>query len=271
MRLKAKIMLSIILFIILFSSQVLADENMSVIPQRPLPVLNLYCDFRLFDLLDEFADGLREKKVVDIHISSGRSEQILDELKNDPQKADIVILQSKEAIMVGNKLGLLEPKEVISIASDRLVVIAHKGKDIASPISFIEKVEKGRIVIADPKTNFSGLHADQALKRVGLGQKVDGKLRHMKTDEQAVLEVAKGNADITIVYLSSSYKNKYVKSILTMPKNSYFPIVYFAVPLKHLDKNKKMAAKAILTKLASMENRDLWMKYGFSPPPKNMP
>jgi len=247
------------------------QQSMSIPADQPLPVLNVYCDVQLVPVVEDFAIKMRQQNIIDLHLSSDTSDNLLIYLQDKPELADIILTEGKDSILLGNKLGILSANDVISIASDRLVAVAAKGRDISSPVSYISKVKKGRIVIADPNKNIVGLHADQALKRIGLGKAVDGKLRHTKNDQLAAIEVEKGNADIAIVYQSTMFQNTAVYSIMTMPKNSYLPIIYFGSPLSHLVGAKKNVAKAILSKLAGPESKDIWMKYGFSPPPKNTP
>lgn len=258
-----------VLFLFCLTSAAVAEQTGEINIKPPLPVLTVFCQKRLLPVVQRVADDLRRRGVIDTRLKVDRVENLLDGLKKNPLAADVLIVEGKESVTVAVRSGLILEEDVVTLASDRLVLAAeerHKGKD---PVKLLNSASPGRILLCDPDKSFAGLHSFEALKRTGLASKVSGKILRVDDTSRAVSSLALGKADAAVVYLSDVIQQPGVTSIMTFPKHSYFAILYFGAPIASGSNSKN--AKAFLLTLASQQSAEAWIAGGFSPAPKGMP
>ena len=151
--------------------------------------------------------------------------------------------------LLGNDLVLIVP------ASNTTKITIAPGFDIASLLG-----AKGRIATGDPAHVPVGIYAEQALKKLGVWEKVADRLARTDNVRSALLLVERGEAPAGIVYGTDAAVSKAVAIAGTFPANSHDPITY---PFAVTKAGDTPAARALLTFLAGPEARAVFVKYGF--------
>lgn len=184
---------------------------------------------------------IEEGAPVDVFISAGQYQ--VDEL----EQQGLLVTDSRKDLL-GNELAL-----VVAKGKETLI----KGfPDLAG-----EAV--GKISIGNPETVPAGKYAQEALNKLGLWAKLQGKLVPAKDVRQVLTYVDTGNVDAGLVYESDVRALKNGVKVATAPGDSHKPIVY---PMALL-KNSKVPAEArdFMNFLAGPEAAGVFTKHGFKP------
>jgi molybdate transport system substrate-binding protein len=118
----------------------------------------------------------------------------------------------------------------------------------------------GRLATGDPAHVPVGIYAEQALKKLGLWDKVAPRLAATEDVRAALLLVERGEAPAGIVYGTDAAVSKAVMVAGTFPASSHDPVSYpFAVVKAH----DTPEARALLTFLESPQAREVFVQRGF--------
>jgi molybdate transport system substrate-binding protein len=168
---------------------------------------------------------------------------------------------SEEIDQLGNKGLVIEGTKRI-YAGTSLVVIT--GPVLPAPVRSIDDLHSipvRRIAVGDPKTSSVGKVAAQFLKF----SKLDPKLKSQYVygeHSRAVLDlVAKGEAEIGVVYRTDAVTDSHVRILDTAPAGSHLPIQY-GVAIVWTARNIT-AAGDFIEFLLSSGTQDELKKYGF--------
>ena len=168
---------------------------------------------------------------------------------------------SEEIDQLGNKGLVIEGTKRI-YAGTSLVVIT--GPVLPAPVRSIDDLHSipvRRIAVGDPKTSSVGKVAAQFLKF----SKLDPKLKSQYVygeHSRAVLDlVAKGEAEIGVVYRTDAVTDSHVRILDTAPANSHSPI-HYGVAIVWTARNIT-AAGDFIEFLLSSGTQDELKKYGF--------
>jgi molybdate transport system substrate-binding protein len=168
---------------------------------------------------------------------------------------------SEEIDQLGNKGLVIEGTKRI-YAGTSLVVIT--GPVLPAPVRSIDDLHSipvRRIAVGDPKTSSVGKVAAQFLKF----SKLDPKLKSQYVygeHSRAVLDlVAKGEAEIGVVYRTDAVTDSHVRILDTAPAESHLPIQY-GVAIVWTARNIT-AAGDFIEFLLSSGTQDELKKYGF--------
>jgi len=164
-----------------------------------------------------------------------------------------VLLESQGLIQAGSRFTYATGSLVLWSMRDDFDLKAHGMQ------ALLDKRVK-RIAIANPETAPYGRAAMQALKAVGIEQMLRAKLVYGENAGQAFLFVRSGNADVGIVAASSVYQAG--GKAVTVPSQSYAPIIQQAVRLRHAPKS----ARTFTAFLSSGTARNVLGKYGYGVP-----
>jgi molybdate transport system substrate-binding protein len=127
---------------------------------------------------------------------------------------------------------------------------------------FLNQASFAHIAIANPKTAPYGLAAQQVLKKVGVWDKLQGKIVRGDSISQTFQFVASGNAETGFVALSQVRAWKEEKGTLwNIPQSYYAPIEQQAVLLKKGEGH--VAAEAFLEFLRGSKARKVITGYGY--------
>lgn len=159
-------------------------------------------------------------------------------------------------------VAVTEPK---IYARGGLALLSSKERDFSQGLSMLTDEKIKKIAIANPKTAPYGTAAIEAMKNVGIYEKVKSKLVYGETISQTVA-YAVGATDIGIINGSTIYSDKmtqYKEGIhwALIKADIYTPIDQGIVLLKHGAKNPE--AKAFYDFILGSEAREILSRYGY--------
>jgi molybdate transport system substrate-binding protein len=151
--------------------------------------------------------------------------------------------------LLGNDLVLVVP------ATHPIHVDIRPGFDLAALLG-----PDGRLSTGDPAHVPAGIYAEQALRKLGIWDKVGSRLAPAGDVRSALLLVERGEAPAGIVYSTDAAASKAVSIAGVFPDTSHDPITYpFAVT-----KGGDMPdARAFLEFLSTPAVRAVWTRNGF--------
>lgn len=220
-----------------------------------VPSLTLFAAASLADALAEIAGRFTATTGRSVRtVFAGSGEVARQVLAGAP--ADVVVLADGEWM---DRLALeraIRADSRIDLLTNRLVVIAPADRP-ATPFAW-----RGRIVIADPESVPAGRYARTLMRGLGVWDEQAGRLI-VAADVRAVRAfVARGDADLGIVYRSDALGFDAVRVVAT-PRASVQPrIVYPAA----LTAGAGEGSAALLAFLTGPEASDGFRRHGFGVP-----
>jgi len=151
--------------------------------------------------------------------------------------------------LLGNRIVLIAPKDKAK------AVVIEPGFDIAKIVG------DGRLAMADVASVPAGRYGKASLEKLGVWDKVSGKLAQAENVRAALLLVSRGEAPAGIVYQTDAASDKGVTIIGTFPENTHPPIVY---PVALLAGATHPDAAAFLDYIKSSKATPLFEAQGFS-------
>jgi len=161
--------------------------------------------------------------------------------------------------------GLLAPSTRRNLLTNDLVLVVPvthpqhveigPGLDLAALLG-----PGGRIATGDPAHVPVGLYAQQALTKLGLWSSVEARIAPAADVRSALLQVARGEAPVGIVYSTDAKSTDQVMVAGVFPADSHEPIVY---PFAIVRQNDTPQARDFLTFLEGPEARAAFVKRGF--------
>jgi molybdate transport system substrate-binding protein len=118
----------------------------------------------------------------------------------------------------------------------------------------------GRLATGDPAHVPAGIYTEQALRKLGLWDKVSGHLAAAPDVRSALLLVERGEAPAGIVYSTDATVSKAVAIAGVFPDSSHDPITY---PFAVTKAGDTADARAFLGFLSTPAAREVWIRRGF--------
>lgn len=190
------------------------------------------------------ASGSLQKQIeqgapADIFISAAPKQMNELEAKNLVNKAT-------RGNLVENKLVIVVPKE----SKLEITKMEDLGKDGVQTLA-----------LGETATVPAGQYAQEAIKKLGVWDKVRDKVIFAKDVRTVLTYVETGNVDAGIVYKTDALSSEKVKITATAPEGSHQPVVYPAAILAATKQPK--AAEEFLAYLYGAESKTIFEKYGF--------
>ena len=228
----------------------------------PKPVeLNISAAVSMKDALAEIQTNYQKKAPhVKLVYNLGASGSLQKQIEQGAT-ADIFIsaapkqmneLAAKNLVINATRKNLLENKLVLIVPKDSTLSI--------SKLEDLQNDTVKQISIGETKVVPAGQYAEQALKNLGVWEKIQSKIVFAKDVRTVLTYVDTGNVDAGLVYKTDAAGKK-VKILATAPDGSHAPIIYPAAVLTGT-KNQK-AAEEFLSYLAGPEGKSVFEKHGF--------
>jgi molybdate transport system substrate-binding protein len=163
-------------------------------------------------------------------------------------KADMIAPDTRHDLL-GNDLVLIVP------ASHSIHVDIGPEFDLSALLG-----PDGRLATGDPAHVPAGIYTEQALRKLGLWDKVSGHLAAAPDVRSALLLVERGEAPAGIVYSTDATVSKAVAIAGVFPDSSHDPITY---PFAVTKAGDTADARAFLGFLSTPAARTAWVKRGF--------
>ena len=176
-------------------------------------------------------------------------------------EADIYISANKQWIDYLNDNKLLVKNSISEIASNKLVVICPKNKDIKLEFSKefdIKSTILDKITIGDPKYVPVGKYAKQVLDSLDWYSSIQNKIILAKDVTSALHYVELGECDWGIVYYSEAIKSDKVRIAYEIPQELYNPIIFYIALLK-----ENIQTKQLYQYFKSDTAKEILNKYGY--------
>lgn len=221
--------------------------------------LTVFAAASLTDALEEIGAAWEKagggKVALNLGASSTLARQIQEGAPADlflsADEAKMDALEKKSLILAGTRRSVLSNTLVIAVPKDGAAKIAAP-KDLAAVRT---------LALAEPSSVPAGIYARQYLSRLGLWEKLAGRVVPTENVRAALAAVEAGNADAAIVYKTDAGISKKVKIAYEVPRAEGPKISYpFAVVA---DSERKEAAKRFLAYLESEPALAVFRKYGF--------
>jgi molybdate transport system substrate-binding protein len=151
--------------------------------------------------------------------------------------------------LLGNDLVLVVP------ASHPIHVTIGPNFDLCALLG-----PDGRLSTGDPAHVPAGIYAEQALRKLGLWDKLATRIAPAADVRSALLLVERGEAPAGIVYATDAAASKAVSIAGVFPDNSHDPVTYSFAVTKSGDTPD---ARAFLTFLSTPAAREIWTRSGF--------
>ena len=231
--------------------------------EAPKPVeLNISAAVSMKDALAEIQTNYQKKAPhVKLVYNLGASGSLQKQIEQGAT-ADIFIsaapkqmneLAAKNLVINATRKNLLENKLVLIVPKDSTLSI--------SKLEDLQNDAVKQISIGETKVVPAGQYAEQALKNLGVWEKIQSKIVFAKDVRTVLTYVDTGNVDAGLVYKTDAAVSKKVKILATAPDGSHAPIIYPAAVLTGT-KNQK-AAEEFLSYLAGPEGKSVFEKHGF--------
>jgi molybdate transport system substrate-binding protein len=144
-----------------------------------------------------------------------------------------------------------------------LVVPADKPQHLTIDAGFDLKGllgPNGRLAVGDPAHVPVGIYAEQALKKLGLWDRVEPRLARTDDVRSGLLLVERGEAPAGIVYATDATVSKGVMVAGTFPASSHDPVSY---PFALTKAGDTAETRALLTFLSGPQARAVFVQRGF--------
>ena len=165
-------------------------------------------------------------------------------------------LAKNDLIAAGARKDLLGNELVLIVPSPRAVhVDIRPDFDLPALLG-----PDGRLSVGDPTHVPAGIYAAQALRKLGLWDKVARRLAPAEDVRSALLFVERGEAPAGIVYATDAAVSRSVSVAGVFPDSSHDPITY---PFAVTKAGDTAEARSFLTFLSSPEAREVWTRSGF--------
>jgi molybdate transport system substrate-binding protein len=165
-------------------------------------------------------------------------------------------LAQKNLIVADTRKSLLGNDLVLVVPADKpLHVTIGPDFDLLGLLG-----ATGRLATGDPAHVPVGIYAEQALKKLGLWDKVASRVAATEDVRAALLLVERGEAPAGIVYGTDAAVSKAVMVAGTFPASSHDPVSY---PFAVVKSGDTPEARALLTFLESSQARVVFVQRGF--------
>lgn len=179
--------------------------------------------------------------------------------------ADVFGSADEDSMDVAAKAGAIQAGSRVDLLRNRLVVVAPKAAPIEAlalnPKAFDEAIGAGKLVTGEVNTVPVGKYAKASLSKLGLWSVVEPHLAMTDDVRTALAFVARGEANLGIVYATDAAAEPAVKIVATFPDNSHPPILY---PFALTATSRNAAARRFLSYLESEPGRAFFTRQGFT-------
>lgn len=162
-------------------------------------------------------------------------------------------LEEKDLILKESKKNLLENK---------VVLITPKDNTNIKDFNDLTNDSVKKVALGETKSVPVGQYSEEALKKLGVFDKIQGKTVYAKDVKEVLTWVETGNADAGMVYATDVKVSDKVKVVKEAEEGSYTKAIYPVAVLK--DSKNVEEAKAFVDFLSSDEGKAVFEKYGFS-------
>ena len=233
--------------------------------------ITVFAAASLKNALDDVNAAFTKNTGIKVVASYAATPALMKQVENGAP-ADVFASADVDWMEYGARNKLIKDDTRIDLLGNRLVLIAPKDSKldnvaIAPGFDLAKLAGDGRIVTADVRAVPVGRYAKAALEKLGAWGAAEPKFAMTENVRAALTLVARGEAQLGIVYTTDAKAEPNVKIVGVFPETSHPPIVY---PVA-LTMNAKADAAQYLAFLQSQAAKAVFEAYGFTFLPRPAP
>jgi molybdate transport system substrate-binding protein len=218
----------------------------------------------LTDVLDELGKTFTAQTQVPIKSSLAASSVLAKQIEAGAP-ADVFFSADLEWMDYLDQRKLLRPGSRHDVVLNRLVLIAPVDSKVSVKITpgfdLVKALGDGKLVTGDPDSVPVGKYAHTALEKLGVWDKVSGRLVRAENVRSALAFVARGEAPLGIVYQTDALAEKRVRIVDVFPESSHPPVTYPIALTTHAGPEAQRFLDFVLSNAA----QPVFRRYGFQP------
>lgn len=233
-------------------------------PLAQEPSLTLFAAASMKNALDDVNAAFTKRTNIKTVASYAATSALMRQIEQGAP-ADIFASADLEWMDYGIKNKLINPNTRVNLLGNRLVLIAPKDSKIATVrlekgFDLAKPAGNGRIVTGDVKAVPVGRYAVAAMQKLGMWTAVERRMAMVENVRVALTLVARGEAELGIVYETDARVEPGVKIVGHFPPDSHPDIVYpVAATVK-----ANAGAPRYIDFLQSGTSKSIFERYGFS-------
>jgi molybdate transport system substrate-binding protein len=234
--------------------------------QAPVGTVTVFAAASLKNVLDELSGVCGQTTGAALRMSYAASSTLARQIEAQAD-ADVFVSADEEWMDYVMSRGLMQPATRVSVAGNRLVLIAPRDSTqtltISAGMPIAQALGTGRLALADPAAVPAGKYARAALSSLGVWNSVADRIAPAENVRAALLLVSRGEAPLGIVYQTDAAADAGVRVVATFPESLHPPIVYpAAVTARGGD-----LARRVLACLRDLPAQSVFLRHGFLAPP----
>ncbi len=225
--------------------------------------LVIFAAASLKNALDDIAAGWKDSGKPAPRISYAASSALAKQMEQGAP-ADLFISADIDWMDYAEKKDLIQKDTRVNLLGNKIVLIAPRDAkttvDVKQGFDLAKALAGGKLAMANVDSVPAGKYGKAALEKLGAWDGVKGSIAQAENVRAALLLVARGEAELGIVYSTDAAAEPNVKIVGTFPPGSHPPIIYPAALTKS---TKSTDAQAFLDLLKSTKARPAFEKQGF--------
>ncbi len=214
--------------------------------------------------LSELADAHERERGRQLRLSFASSATLARQILNGARPALFLSANGRWMDAV-DEAGLLVAGSRRELLGNRLVMIRRKGSDqgvsLADPETLLNALGDTPLLLGDPTHVPAGLYAREALQRLGIWERLQGRLAFASNARAVTMRVARGEAPLGITYASELKEDAHVEVAALIPPETHTPIRY---EMALIAPQQSPAAASFLDYLLSEDARTAFRAHGFT-------
>ena len=217
----------------------------------------------LKNALDDIAAQWQRESGKKVAISYAASNTLIKQIEQGAP-ADMFISADTDWMDYVEKKDLIRKDTRVNLLGNKIVLIAPRDSkttvDVKQGFDLAKALDGGKLALANVDAVPAGKYGKAALEKLGAWDGVKGSIAQAENVRAALLLVARGEANLGIVYSTDAAAEPNVKIVGIFPAGSHPPIIYPAALAKA---TKSPDAKTFLDLLKSTRARPAFEKQGF--------
>jgi molybdate transport system substrate-binding protein len=218
----------------------------------------------LTDVLDELGRAFTTQSQVPVKSSLAASSVLAKQIEAGAP-ADVFFSADLDWMDYLQQRNLLRPGSRHDVVRNRLVLIAPADSKISVKIApgfdLLQALGDGKLATGDPDSVPVGKYAHTALEKLGVWDRVSGRIVRAENVRSALAFVARGEAPLGIVYRTDALAEKRVRIVDVFPEDTHPPVTYpIALTIRASPEAQRFEDFVI-----SDAARPIFLKYGFQP------
>ena len=206
--------------LLLIGSPVLADE-----PESPV----IFAAASTTSAMTELGARFERREGHSVALSFAASSTLARQIINGARPA-LFLSANPQWMNLLREAALLADQSPRELLGNRLALIGRADNnaqvDLNDPASLLSALGDWPLILGDPAHVPAGIYAREALKHVGLWDKLDGRMAFVPNARAVTARVAQGEAPLGITYASDLHGLEIVVVAALFPSESHTPIRY---------------------------------------------